>query len=143
MLLRQPSVEERIMALISDHYVSSGSIVNQILLMNKLNGCNNKKETFLMHSIYCRRTDIAYNLIKNGADVTLPDKKKNTALHYAISAELENEEKISLITALIRHGADIHAKNRYGKSPLMLAQRLTDPEIYELMMNINKTTHEA
>ncbi len=134
MKLRPPSVEERIFALIEDTSISCGSIVSMILLLKNINATGKNKETFLMKSIYCGRADIAYNLIKNGADVTLADKYKNTALHYAISSELSDEEKINLITELIAHDADINIKNRYGKTPLMLAEAHNQFKIIELLL---------
>lgn len=62
---------------------------------------------------------VLLTLIKNGADINLPDEKGRTPLHVS----LENGH-IFVIKILIEHNATVNSKDKEGKTPLHLASNL-------------------
>ena len=127
-------LEKMLFSLIEDYSVSSGSIINQILLTGMIDLQNKRKETLLMYSIYHNRPDIAYNLILNGSDVNIKDKNNNTALHYAVASDINEDELIALIDILIKKGADINRKNKHNKTPVMIAKELNRFKVLEILL---------
>ncbi len=66
----------------------------------------------------CNTADLKLRLlIFESHPNSLRDSRGNTKLHTAIIAGTEKE-----VNALLQAGADVHAKNNAGKSPLDLAQ---------------------
>ena len=57
-------------------------------------------------------------LIKNRADLNLPDSYGNTPLHFASS-----EGRVKMVSLLIHNHADITARNVRGQTPLFFAQK--------------------
>lgn len=56
-------------------------------------------------------------LLKNGANVNSIDSDKNTPLHLAA----QRSEPDDLVSLLIKSGADVNLKNKYGKTALDIA----------------------
>lgn len=67
-------------------------------------------------------------LIKQGADLNV--SKSFSLLHYAISYE-----DIAVIDAMLRYGADIHARDDVGNTPLMDAARMGLDDVLQLFLN--------
>lgn len=83
-------------------------------------------KTPLMHAA---DSGYAATLLEHGADIHAKDKEDRTALHHAA---LNNERY--LYQALVKKGADPHAPDIYGKTPLMLAKEAKqkqDDAMYE------------
>ncbi|KAJ9597565.1 hypothetical protein L9F63_011566 [Diploptera punctata] len=56
--------------------------------------------------------DLFFNLPKHKFDINITDFKGNTALQFAVS-----NSNLTHVIKLLRHGANIHIKNMYDKSP--------------------------
>ncbi len=69
---------------------------------------------------------VAKELLSGGADVDMRDAHGNTPLSDAVFASRGRGE---LITFLLSHNADPHAKNNYGVSPYSLACTIANYEI--------------
>lgn len=74
-------------------------------------------------------SDIANQLLKYGADVTIRDDNGMTALTYA--ANYGNRE---IIEPLIDYGADIDARNNKGETALIIALLKGNKEIAKLLL---------
>jgi ankyrin repeat protein len=68
-------------------------------------------------------------LIKQRADVNVPEPDGTTALHWAVRAVDR-----SLVEALLSAGANASARNRYGVSPLSLAAEAGDAVIVDRLL---------
>jgi ankyrin repeat protein len=83
------------------------------------------------------KNEILKQLIDLKANVKATDNKGNTALHFAVKGDPET------ITLLINAGADIHAKNTEGATPLCFAtangHHETLRRLIELKANVNIT----
>lgn len=64
--------------------------------------------------LYRRRLLTLLPLIRSGShvDITLPETKGNTALHYACGMG-----NVELVRWLVTHGANVHARTNKGKTP--------------------------
>ena len=60
---------------------------------------------------------VASVLVANGAEIDFPDNKGRTPLHAAVAAS-----NVSLVTFLVKHGADINRKDSQGNSAFDLAR---------------------
>jgi myosin-5 len=60
---------------------------------------------------------VASVLVANGAEIDFPDNKGRTPLHAAVAAS-----NVSLVTFLVKHGADINRKDGQGNSAFDLAR---------------------
>ena len=70
-------------------------------------------------------------LIKEGADVNVTDKDRETPLMYAARGNTNPE----VLRVLIEGGADVSAVNRNGRTPLMRAARYnSNPEVLRLLI---------
>lgn len=56
---------------------------------------------------------MALLLIKNGANVNIPDNRQRSPLERAAQKGYEH-----IVNALIKHGANINAKDELGRTPL-------------------------
>lgn len=68
--------------------------------------------------------EVARRLLAAGADVQRADSTGDTALHLAIQRDVES------VRLLLQHGANPHAANRNGHTPVTLA---TDSEVVQLL----------
>ncbi len=76
--------------------------------------------TSLMIAAREGRLDTVQSLIERGADVSCSSACKRTALHFAADAWWG--ENRNLIKALLDAGADVHARDQNGQTPMELAQ---------------------
>ena len=76
--------------------------------------------SLLMVAIEEGHTDIALELIKEGADVHAKDNNLQTALHIACDKELED-----VIQALVDRGSRVNERDKLDRTPLMIASRAT------------------
>jgi hypothetical protein len=104
--------------------------------------------TALMYAAHNGNATIARLLLDHGADIHMVDQFGETALIKACKAE-----RIAMITVLVQHGSGGGAagdsaafrQNRYGLSPLSMAQRLdtvyallrADPSVWTTSMRRN------
>lgn len=78
-------------------------------------------------------TDIEKELAR-GADVNAADRDGNTALHHLLSKktkrtrEKKKKANFSLISKLLEAGANIHAPNKQGETPLGIAEERNLPQ---------------
>ncbi|KAH0489651.1 hypothetical protein TgHK011_010069 [Trichoderma gracile] len=79
-----------------------------------VNATDTEGRTALLLAAENGMADVADFLIGHGADVSIATKDKRTALHMATKSKPITEK-------LLNHGADIHAKNIKGYTPLYLA----------------------
>ena len=70
--------------------------------------------TALHIAIDCKNINMVKILIKNKANVNIPNKEGKTPLHLAISHNLN----INLIKILLKEGANINASDGNGKTAL-------------------------
>ena len=93
-----------------------------------VNATNLEGEAAIMYSVFS--ADILGELIKSGADVNLHEKVKgSTALMWAAG-----DDKVASVEVLLGAGADIHAKNKFGRSALMLAVRENHPDTVRVLL---------
>ncbi len=71
--------------------------------------------------------ECVFSLLNRGADATLTDKQKLTPLHAAVMGQHLPSSRL-----LIDCGADPHASDAKGRTPVVLAIALGIPEIYFL-----------
>jgi RNA polymerase sigma factor (sigma-70 family) len=83
---------------------------------------NELQVTPLHACLYGRRLDVAKLLVESGADVTIKRGGNQapragwTALHYSAGYGF-----VELIDPLLRHGADVHARDNEGRTALRIA----------------------
>ncbi|KAF9620689.1 hypothetical protein IFM89_013989 [Coptis chinensis] len=73
-------------------------------------------------------TDHIYELIKGGADINLPDKYGQTALHVAV-----RKGHVEMIKLLLEQGANVNKADARGWTPKTLAKLLDQKSIYDLL----------
>ncbi len=81
-----------------------------------VNAKNNHSETPLFGAIITNQIGMTKLLIENGANIKSRDKNRWTALHWATWGNKKKE----IISLLVKKGADVNAKNKYGNTPLQL-----------------------
>lgn len=64
------------------------------------------------------RAKISKILLESGANVNLGDDQKRTPLHFAVRVGC-----LSTVKLLLDHGSEIGAKDKYGRTALMEAER--------------------
>ena len=89
---------------------------------------NDRKNTFLMRAMFDKRLDLVEELIKNGADVNIPNDRGETAIMYGV--EMGSEKMTSL---LINHGADVNWIDMDKESVLM--KGLSHKSIVQMLVN--------
>jgi len=104
----------------------------KLLLLNEnlIHQVNDKKENPLIVAIKLGNRDIIKNIVSRNVDVNFQDEFGNTALHYAL--ELGDQYVINLLTYC---HADIHLKNKEGKSPIEIVKESENGEIMSLLNN--------
>lgn len=95
----------------------------------------NRNETLLIWAVSEGYYEIAYALIKAGADLDAQNNDGNTAL---IRAACEN--RIDLARALIEAGARLDIQNNQGYTALILTKRRGNMEIYDLLLKAGADT---
>lgn len=69
-------------------------------------------------------------------DITTADSFWMTSLHYAA----QNGYK-SLVRALIKRGANVEAENKFGKTPIYMANAMGHSDIAEMLKDAGATVH--
>ncbi|TMW59608.1 hypothetical protein Poli38472_004677 [Pythium oligandrum] len=82
-----------------------------------VNAVTNEGSTPLLYAAFCSPW-IAQDLLAYDADVTAVNKDGFTALHFAVQ-----QSNDVLVKALLERGADMHAKNAAGRTPLDLCAK--------------------
>jgi ankyrin repeat protein len=77
-------------------------------------------KTVLMHAARAENVDMVKKLVDQGADVNAADANGLTALHLA-AASPDDERALLMVGGLLLKRADVHAQNVYGKTPLFMA----------------------
>lgn len=69
-------------------------------------------------------------------DINATDRQGNTALHYVIKGRSKERKKINytIVAQLLNAGADIHARNKEGETPLSIAQERRASSIVRKML---------
>ena len=79
------------------------------------------------------RRDIAELLLKAGANPNVPsDEERVTPLHDAVCHCAVSAEDVDMVRLLVSYGAEIHAKDKNGETPLSLA---TTPDLRDALSN--------
>lgn len=91
-------------------------------------------ETPLMKTVKNQRLRglIVQFLIDHGADVTVANRSKNTALHFVVVLN-----RVDLVNILVKGGADIYCLNNQNESPLGLATKKGSPAVVAKMYEIH------
>lgn len=87
---------------------------------------SNYKSTVLMSAMDAKTTKI---ILEAGAKVNLQDQDGNTALTYHLIYNWQYD----IIKMLLEHGADVNIRNKEGKSAVDIAEKMNEPEIYDLI----------
>lgn len=66
-------------------------------------------------------------LISKGADVNIANTYGQTALMYAVKDHNNEKDRASIVSLLLEHGADIHARNKEGQGLEDLARNSSPP----------------
>ncbi|MCS7109394.1 MAG: ankyrin repeat domain-containing protein [Candidatus Micrarchaeota archaeon] len=74
-------------------------------------------------------------LLEYGANINERDEKGRTALHHLVISDLDQNVKIEAIKRLLRYGADKEIADNDGKTPLALAEEMSDAEVIEILSN--------
>jgi ankyrin repeat protein len=93
--------------------IENGADVN---FVNKQNG-----QSILMEAVQkMNGYELTKILVKNGADVNHKDKHQNSCLFHLDSEYPDEEYQLAnILTLLLDNGADFHARNNMGMTPLM------------------------
>lgn len=108
----------------------------EFLLKNKkidVNSVNRFCQNALLISISQHRFNklIFECLIQYGINVLHKDNFGNSALHYIVMVnQVENNDKIYVITTVLQKGLDINCKNNEGKTPLDIAEESATKNIF-------------
>ena len=82
-----------------------------------------KEKKHELHSIFSAAKegtveDVRYFVERKNANVNTRDEHGNASLHYATG---RNKHNMKVVQYLISQGADVHAKNCVGNTPLQVA----------------------
>jgi len=97
---------------------------------NNINKQNANGSTPLILACSENSFDLAQFLIKQGANVNLPDKEGNSPLHNTIL----QTKNVKLVSILIKKGANVDSKNYLGLTPLMCAAYKNHNEIITMLL---------
>ncbi|KAK4879354.1 hypothetical protein RN001_007500 [Aquatica leii] len=95
--------------------------------------------TPLLRSIIGNKTETALLLIKEGADVTIPDNFNNSPLMHA--AKNGNEEIVNVL--LDSNQVDVRGCNKFGTTALMLAARNGNKNIVKSLLEKRVSVNEV
>ena len=84
-----------------------------------VNVLDSENATLLMMAASHGREDVVQDLLRRGANVTLLDKHSKSAFMYAA----ERSKKSSIVSTLLRHGADALGRDKEGLTALQLFDR--------------------
>ncbi len=104
---------------------NTDAIANQVALGIDLNAKTNFTYSFLTFAVDNGVIDSVRELIKQGAQVSMPDEFGRTPLHYAVS----RKDK-PMVALLLEAGADPNLPDRKGTIPLMPHKAASLPHKY-------------
>ena len=87
---------------------------------NDINRRLENNRTYLHNAVLQDNKNLITELIRNGAEVNIPDTNGETPLHYA--AKYFNKD---IVKILIENGADINARNHDNNTPFHLASGMS------------------
>jgi ankyrin repeat protein len=90
--------------------------------------------TPLMTAALFENNNVVNVLLKNGAEVSLQDSGKGTALHWACIGIEVSTGKASIAKMLLDYGADIESRDKWGNAPLFLAALNHQTAIVDLLI---------
>lgn len=121
-------------------YSQPKMIVKILVLTEDINIPNTNGLTPLMLSIQSKKYDTVFSLLnRKNIAVNLVTKKKNTALHYALSSGLI----YTIASRLIIKGANFEFKNDNGESPEDLMSRNGNTQLLEFIEKIKNYKEES
>lgn len=103
-------------------------LAKQIKELRQAKRQKDRKGIALIKAAKASKVSKVKKLLSDGADVNFQDQDGNTALFFAVSLHNANQmanhsgEKAT-VQALLKRGAHLDAKNKFGETPLMVAQR--------------------
>ena len=77
--------------------------------------------------------EIAKLLVRRKAKINVYDRIGNSPLWYAVLEANRRGEDYRMVKLFLEHGADIHHKNKAGRSPLDLAKQVDDTELINIL----------
>ncbi|OPB40882.1 hypothetical protein A0O28_0009630 [Trichoderma guizhouense] len=116
------------------HAVAIGGVVEMLQSISNLpgfdiNARDNEQQTALILAVQFDHVKLVRELCLKKADVTLADSQGKTALHYAVSKD------INITRALLKEKASGVIGDKEGQTALNLACRLGYVEVVEAMVN--------
>lgn len=104
--------------------IEEGANINE-----KYNG-----NTLLIYSVRNEKLELTKFLIDHGADLEVPDEYDYTPLLQAAAARVEDGISAQL-QLLVEKGANINAKDRYGRSVLQSSIQSNNPEVVKFLID--------
>ncbi|MDE1153066.1 MAG: ankyrin repeat domain-containing protein [Micavibrio sp.] len=86
---------------------------------------DSKQGTLLHYAAQHRRADLVETYIARGAEIEAVDNGGYTPLHYA--AQCAGDTPTAGVDALLKHNANMEARNAKGETPLMFAVQRNKP----------------
>ena len=146
-------------------------IHNLIQRGEDINAANSSGITPLMMASYHGNTDIGKLLLKNNAEVSVPNALEETALSYAIDANslrmvdflighgasvnrrysdggtlchrLTTLHKLDILTRVVNYGGDINCQNQDGITPLMIACQMGFFDLVKYFVELNVSRNKT
>lgn len=104
-------------------------------ILLRCNGHVNKRDYLLQTPVFLAARSgrsVLLTLIKNGADINLPDQKGRTPLHVS----LENGH-LFVMKILMEYNAEVNLMDKDGKTPLHLASNMGNYEASSILLKAN------
>ena len=121
---------------IKEFVVTDEQIIDWLSSAYNLEENDRDGRTLLVNAACYGRSKVVAHLLARGADLNASDKQLYTALHASvISGDYDT------VLLLIKNGANIHAKNAHGATPLMVC-RTNHLEVIELLLQHGADPHE-
>lgn len=126
-------------ALILASQAGNNDIVKQLLAAGSNIHHRSDAGTAIIMAAQEGHTDVVKTLIQAGANINDVNTDSNdTPLHLVLKLIRERAHLKTLVQLLVDAGANIHAENDEGETPLSLASALKDPVKTEILSIINK-----
>jgi ankyrin repeat protein len=105
-------------------------------IIDSMNVTDTNGNTALIDAIKNNKFYFVEALLPNGADLNVPNSKTGeTPLMIALSSE---EVGTDIVRLLIKKGADINAKDKYGRTPLMAAIESNNLKKVETLLSMSQ-----
>ena len=96
---------------------------------------NQFREQFLFLDLGCGTGYSSEILLENGIKIHIKDEIGNTPLHKVHFDHYKAQNSLKILNLLLKHGADVNARNNEDKIPLDL---ITHPSLVEVIKNYKK-----